>query len=207
MQLASDSDLLEALTALAVSLVPGGLVLDADSETRTLAYMLDAEHQVRWRPRRVLAQERRIRLALGDGEEINSPAPRRPPTRRPAPKEQTPGKGGAGDDADGVDRRDPLPSGLGALFPIRWSGPTQIDRTVALDVLLAIVVGVIVLTAAATDSSITLVIAVVVSLLGFLGSASLKTTAEGPAMSEPRRMNHRHPAVVGTRSSGRVESS
>jgi multicomponent Na+:H+ antiporter subunit F len=52
-------------------------------------------------------------------------------------------------------------------------GPTQIDRAVALDVLLAIVVGVIVLMAAATDSSITLVIAVVVSLLGFLGSASL----------------------------------
>jgi multicomponent Na+:H+ antiporter subunit F len=65
--------------------------------------------------------------------------------------------------------------GLGALFAsIRLvRGPTQIDRAVALDVLLAIVVGIIVLTAAATDSSITLVIAVVVSLLGFLGSASL----------------------------------
>ena len=52
-------------------------------------------------------------------------------------------------------------------------GPTQIDRAVALDVLLAIVVGVIVLLAVVSDSSITLVIAVVVSLLGFLGSASL----------------------------------
>ena len=39
--------------------------------------------------------------------------------------------------------------------------------------MLAIVVGVIVLTAAVSDSSITLVIAVVVSLLGFIGSASL----------------------------------
>ena len=38
---------------------------------------------------------------------------------------------------------------------------------------LAIVVGVIVLTAAVSGSSITLVIAVVVSLLGFIGSASL----------------------------------
>jgi multicomponent Na+:H+ antiporter subunit F len=65
--------------------------------------------------------------------------------------------------------------GLGALFAsIRLVlGPTQIDRAVALDVLLAIVVGVIVLMAAATDSAVTLVIAVVVSLLGFLGSASL----------------------------------
>jgi len=52
-------------------------------------------------------------------------------------------------------------------------GPTQIDRAVALDVMLAIVVGVIVLLAAVSDSSITLVIAVVVSLLGFIGSAGL----------------------------------
>jgi multicomponent Na+:H+ antiporter subunit F len=65
--------------------------------------------------------------------------------------------------------------GVGALLAaIRLlKGPTQIDRAVALDVLLAILVGVIVLTAAVSDSSITLVIAVVVSLLGFLGSASL----------------------------------
>ena len=65
--------------------------------------------------------------------------------------------------------------GLGALFAaIRLvRGPTQIDRAVALDVMLAIVVGVIVLTAAVSGSSIALVIAVVVSLLGFLGAASL----------------------------------
>lgn len=65
--------------------------------------------------------------------------------------------------------------GLGALFAaIRLlRGPTQIDRAVALDVMLAIVVGIIVLTAAVSASAITLVIAVVVSLLGFLGSASL----------------------------------
>lgn len=65
--------------------------------------------------------------------------------------------------------------GVGAMLAaIRLvKGPTQIDRAVALDVLLAIVVGVIVLLAAVSDSSITLVIAVVVSLLGFLGSASL----------------------------------
>jgi multicomponent Na+:H+ antiporter subunit F len=65
--------------------------------------------------------------------------------------------------------------GFGALFAaVRLvRGPTQIDRAVALDVMLAIVVGVIVLTAAVSGSSITLVIAVVVSLLGFLGSASL----------------------------------
>ena len=65
--------------------------------------------------------------------------------------------------------------GVGALLAaVRLlKGPTQIDRAVALDVLLAIVVGVIVLLAAVSDSAITLVIAVVVSLLGFLGSASL----------------------------------
>lgn len=62
----------------------------------------------------------------------------------------------------------------GLLAVVRLvKGPTQIDRAVALDVLLAIVVGVIVLLAAYTESSSTLVIAVVVSLLGFLGSAAL----------------------------------
>ena len=65
--------------------------------------------------------------------------------------------------------------GTGALLAaIRLvKGPTQIDRAVALDVMLAIVVGVIVLLAAVSGSSITLVIAVVVSLLGFIGSAGL----------------------------------
>ena len=64
---------------------------------------------------------------------------------------------------------------FGAVFAaIRLiKGPTQIDRAVALDVLLAIVVGVIVLLAAVSSSGITLVIAVVVSLLGFIGSAGL----------------------------------
>lgn len=62
----------------------------------------------------------------------------------------------------------------GLLAVIRLvKGPTQIDRAVALDVLLAIVVGVIVLLAAYTESASTLVIAVVVSLLGFMGSAGL----------------------------------
>lgn len=62
----------------------------------------------------------------------------------------------------------------GLLAVIRLvKGPTQIDRAVALDVLLAIVVGVIVLLAAYTESDSTLVIAVVVSLLGFMGSAGL----------------------------------
>lgn len=52
-------------------------------------------------------------------------------------------------------------------------GPDPIDRTAALDVLLAIVVGVLVLTAAVNASAMLLVIAVVVSLLGFVGSAGL----------------------------------
>ncbi|MBM9469230.1 monovalent cation/H+ antiporter complex subunit F [Nakamurella leprariae] len=52
-------------------------------------------------------------------------------------------------------------------------GPSLIDRVIALDVLLAILVGVIVVVAAVTRSSITLVAAVVVALLGFLGSAGL----------------------------------
>lgn len=52
-------------------------------------------------------------------------------------------------------------------------GPGPIDRIAALDVLLAILVGVIVLLAANSRSTTTLTIAVVVSLLGFVGSAGL----------------------------------
>lgn len=52
-------------------------------------------------------------------------------------------------------------------------GPGPIDRTAALDVLLAIVVATIVLVAAANASAVTLTLAVVVSLLGFIGSAGL----------------------------------
>ena len=45
-RLVSDSDLLEALTGLAVSLVPGSLIIDADSGTRTLTiHVLDAAQQ------------------------------------------------------------------------------------------------------------------------------------------------------------------
>lgn len=64
---------------------------------------------------------------------------------------------------------------IGAVFAaVRLlRGPGLMDRAAALDVLLAIVVGVIVLYAAATKSAVPLVVAVVVALLGFLGTASL----------------------------------
>ena len=69
-RLASDSDFLEALTALAVSLVPGSLIVDADSGTRTLTiHVLDADKQSDDQFRaQVLAQEDRIRRALGDDD-------------------------------------------------------------------------------------------------------------------------------------------
>ena len=78
-RLASDSDLLEALTALAVSLVPGSLIIDADSDTRTLTiHVLDAANQS---PAdftaQVLAQEDRIRRALGDEDEPSPAAAQR----------------------------------------------------------------------------------------------------------------------------------
>jgi hypothetical protein len=43
----------------------------------------------------VLAQERRIRLALGDGEEINSVAAPGSASSRPGSKKSGPGKGGS----------------------------------------------------------------------------------------------------------------
>lgn len=67
-QLATDSDLIQHLTALAVSLVPGSLIIDADPGERTLTI-----HVLYATPRppdtftaEVLAQEQRIRAALGD---------------------------------------------------------------------------------------------------------------------------------------------
>lgn len=71
--------------------------------------------------------------------------------------------------------------GIGALCAaIRLlRGPSILDRAVALDVLLAIVVGVIMLLAALNRSSTTLVIAVVVALLGFIGSAGLAKLLPG----------------------------
>ena len=67
-RLAGDSDLIEALTGLAVSLVPGSLIVDADAETRTLTiHVLDADKQTDAEfAAQVLAQEDRIRRALGD---------------------------------------------------------------------------------------------------------------------------------------------
>src|SRR6185312_2568100 len=69
-QLESDSDLLEPWTALAVSLVPGSLSVDADAHDRTLTiHVLDAERKpMADFADQVRAQERRIRLALGDDD-------------------------------------------------------------------------------------------------------------------------------------------
>jgi multicomponent Na+:H+ antiporter subunit E len=65
--LVTDSDLIQHLTALAVSLVPGSLIIDADPVRRTLTI-----HVLYPSPRsparftaEVLAQEERIRAALG----------------------------------------------------------------------------------------------------------------------------------------------
>jgi multicomponent Na+:H+ antiporter subunit E len=72
-QLTTDSDLLQSLTALAVSLVPGSLIIDLDPDARTLLiHVLDGEQQPPTTfPDEVRAQERRIQLALGD-ESVNS---------------------------------------------------------------------------------------------------------------------------------------
>lgn len=93
--LASDSDLLEALTALAISLVPGSLIVDADAGSRTLTiHVLDAENRsMDDFAAQVLAQERRIRLALGDydqGDEDAVPSASASP-RPPTPPRSTPG--------------------------------------------------------------------------------------------------------------------
>lgn len=68
-QLASDSDLIQHLTALAVSLIPGSLIIDADPDRRTLTV-----HVLYTSPRspdafaaEVQAQEQRFLAALSSG--------------------------------------------------------------------------------------------------------------------------------------------
>jgi multicomponent Na+:H+ antiporter subunit E len=65
-QLVNDSDLVQHLTGLAVSLVPGSLIINADPERRTLLiHLLDVEHDPKEQmTRNVLAQEERIQAAL-----------------------------------------------------------------------------------------------------------------------------------------------
>lgn len=67
-QLATGSDLVQHFTALAVSLVPGSLIIDADPVKRTLTiHVLYSTPQPPERfIEQVLAQESRIRRALGD---------------------------------------------------------------------------------------------------------------------------------------------
>lgn len=66
--LASDSDLLQHLTGLAVSLIPGSLIIDADTAARTLTIhvLYTSARPPENFTRQVLAQEARIRAALGD---------------------------------------------------------------------------------------------------------------------------------------------
>jgi multicomponent Na+:H+ antiporter subunit E len=63
---------------MAVSLVPGSLIIDADSSTRTLTiHVLDAAQQSDADfAAQVLAQEDRIRRALGDDAVTPAPARR-----------------------------------------------------------------------------------------------------------------------------------
>jgi len=91
-RLAGDSDLIEALTALAVSLVPGSLIVDADAESRTLTiHVLDAEKKsMASFGEQVLAQEHRIRLALGDDDD-STPTTRPPAAGRTSSTARPPG--------------------------------------------------------------------------------------------------------------------
>lgn len=59
------------------------------------------------------------------------------------------------------------------------SGPTMLDRVVALDVLVAVVICGIAVEAAVNQHTNTLVVLVVLSLLGFVGSATVARFTRG----------------------------
>lgn len=63
-------------------------------------------------------------------------------------------------------------------------GPTILDRIISLDVIVAVTVGGIALEAILNQHSDTLPILVVLSLVGFIGSASVARFAAGPRQGE-----------------------
>lgn len=66
------------------------------------------------------------------------------------------------------------------LLLVRISlGPTMLDRIVALDVMVAVVIGGLALEAAIDRDNTTLPILVVLSLLGFIGSVSVARFTQG----------------------------
>ncbi|MTD13268.1 Na+/H+ antiporter subunit E [Nakamurella sp. YIM 132087] len=73
-QLRSTSDLVQTLVSLAVSLVPGSLIIEADPENRTLViHVLDVKPGgLSAFHRQVLDQEERILQALGSKDEIDA---------------------------------------------------------------------------------------------------------------------------------------
>jgi multicomponent Na+:H+ antiporter subunit F len=79
--------------------------------------------------------------------------------------------------------------GIAALLlvtRISW-GPTMLDRIVALDVLLAVVICGLALEAAVHRHTTTLPIVVVLSLLGFIGSVSIARFTPGSDDVEAER--------------------
>jgi multicomponent Na+:H+ antiporter subunit E len=89
--LTTDSDLVQALTALAVSLVPGSLIIEADPEERTLLiHVLDADQTTMQEfADKVRAQESRIVAAFG----TDDPQAAGPVRRRPGTAVRTAGRG------------------------------------------------------------------------------------------------------------------
>lgn len=66
------------------------------------------------------------------------------------------------------------------LLLVRMSlGPTMLDRVIALDVMVAVIIGGLALEAAIDRDNTTLPILVVLSLLGFIGSVSVARFTQG----------------------------
>jgi multicomponent Na+:H+ antiporter subunit F len=66
-------------------------------------------------------------------------------------------------------------------------GPTTLDRAVALDALVAVTVGALVIEAAVHRPTTTLPVLVVLSLVGFVGSVSIARFARGSDGPEEER--------------------
>ena len=172
-QLRSRSDFYLTITAELVALVPGSVVIDARRSTSVLyLHLLDVEREGAIEAQRahVLAVERRVVRALGSREEIaaletDGPWPTAPtpaPTRRSA--------------------RDHRPRHLRSPCSARRrrscssassAGPSNLDRIVAAEILLVIVIAGVALESARQRTTTYLPLLMILGLVGFVGGVAV----------------------------------
>ena len=181
-QLRSRSDFYLTLTAELVALVPGSVVVDARRSTSMLYLHLldvDGEGAIEAQRAHVLAVERRVVRALGSPAEIaaleSQRARRRPRHRHRHHRDRT-----------DTHRRQGAPvtivlgiavamlGAAAALVLVRlYRGPSNLDRIVAAEILLVIVIAGVALESARQRTTTYLPLLMILGLVGFVGGVAV----------------------------------